>query len=634
MSAIYAVFSNKQRVELTVKQMRQASDYWQPDNTSYWFSETNDAGLGKGLLLNTRDSTHDGAYYWREKKLAITANARLDNRAVLMEMLSLDKKSHVFTDSQIILHAYYAWGNECVQHLKGDFVFIILNELEDSVFCARDHFGVKTLFYSENPDGLMLTNEHRAFYTSEWCENIPPDQEEVLSHIWSMSPQHFESPNKHIKQLPPAHILEYSKKNGLIVRRYWRLTPKNDWQDLSDEALLNKFKELFSQAVSRRLDSQFPIGTELSEGLDSNAVTGYAAKLLKSQPLYTFSFDCIHPVSDQQGEWSRTYRDILDMIDMHNNLIPIWQQEQAFNRYAYINKGNNTLFRHLGGVFPFVGGRFIRSHLAGQQGIRVLLSGWGGDHCVTSYGDQYAYDLLRNMKLFQLLQLLTTQYERGRYSNPTLALVRVLIKGLIPKRILASCSTLTALLQKDVRVENHFLHSKWSYIYAQRAQRKRSDSFKTTVQDKEQYEIYELGLTNILTQSELYGRMSRLEYRFPMLDIDLVEFCHSLPARIKIHNAIERYPIRYILNNYTTEKIRWRIKSDAIYPKTYRERNLFRYKHELSDRLQQSELAKSLCNISKIQKCLDSLNPFYVRALDYLINTEKFYFSSVRKQLD
>ena len=79
-------------------------------------------------------------------------------------------------------------------------------------------------------------------------------------------------------------------------------------------------------------------------------------------------------------------------------------------------------------------------------------------------------------------------------------------------------------------------------------------------------ELFEIGLEQRLIESELSARMYRMEFRYPMLDIPLVEFAYNLPSHLKIYRGIERYSFRYILEGITTERIRWRLKADVNHP--------------------------------------------------------------------
>jgi asparagine synthase (glutamine-hydrolysing) len=569
MSAIFACWNHQKKpIKTCLQNMLCTSDYWNPDKKTNWLSDESVVGLAKAQLINTKNSLKDAVYHDKSARLTITANARIDNKLELIKQLfPCEQTPDIQSDSHLILECYKKWGRDCASFLRGDFVFIIWDEAQQKMFCARDHFGIKVLFYSKNEQGIMLSNEHNSFFNSKWCDPANIDEKWLVENIWNLGPLNFDSPNPNIQILPPAHTLEIDSE-GLRIESFWRLQQKNDWQHLDDEELIIEFKKRFQQAVLSRLDSEFPIGAELSEGLDSNGIAGYAAKHLKPDVIYTFSYDCEAIDSNNRHIWEHTYKDIQGMLNMHNNLQPVWQSDTLEYKEKNLDSARQSFYQNFGVVIP-VQDNFLRCLLAQQRGVQVILSGWGGDHCVTCPGDEYANELFQKGRLIKLYRLLKSKFKRGRGNRPIFGLLTTAL-GHFPPMLhlyqkLRQQSLQYMLLQ---RAKSHYLSELWIEKlkldeklkhFALQYQRK-------TVQQHEVRELFELGLTNRLTSSELMGRQYRIEYRFPMLDLDLVEFAHSLPSRLKIHQGIERYPFRRLLEGITTERIQWRRKADVSHP--------------------------------------------------------------------
>ncbi len=629
MSSVHACISDNVSIDATLDAMLHASRYWAPDEESQWCKER--VGLAKSHLYNTQRSRFDHVHYDPGMGLAITANARIDNRREIISSLALTEgDTQIATDSQLIMRAYAKWKNDCVKFLRGDFVFIIWDENRQKIFCARDHFGVKVLFYSHKPEGLMITNEHRAFFTSQWSDAHEIDEDWLIKALWSVVvPQQFDSPNPDIQVLPPAHTLEFSEE-GLKITRYWQLTRKTDWQHLIDEELIDELKHRFEHAVEARLDSEYPLGSELSEGIDSNGVAGFAAKILGDKSLYTFSYDCIALDNENKHVWEETYADITEMHALHKNIKPVWQKQKSDNKYLHLQQQKSDFYSHFGGVVPLYGKGFLRSRLAQKQGIRTMLSGWGGDHCVTSYGDQYCDELFYQNRFTQLYQLLKAKNQRGRGRRPLVALAELALKNWTPT-IHSQTKKARSGLDKTLRRRNkyHFLEKQWR---KDKNLNKLFDEFKKndqckSIQRKEILELFERGLTKNLIEAELTARMAKVEYRFPMLDVALVEFAHSLPGHLKIKYGIERYAFRQILTGITTKRIQWRIKSDVSSPKINRKKELSSLSNFLAKRLNKSILVKRFSSETRMEKCLERLEPGLIRSLELLVNAEDCYYA-------
>ena len=636
MSSIHACLLEKKHIQGTLSDMLLASSYWKPDTQTQWSDERQSVGLAKARLYNTKRSKQDNVHYEAALGCVITANARIDNRKAIAKKLgySADDKP-IDTDAKLILYAYAKWGSDCVKYFRGDFTFIIWDINNKKYFCARDHFGVKVLFYSINENGVMLTNEHNAFFTSGWCDKKEIDERWLVDAMWGLVPQPFDSPNPDIRVLPPAHTLEIDSR-GMRLNRYWVLKPKTTWQNLSDEQHIDELKRRFEKAVIDRLDTEFPIGTELSEGLDSNGIAGFAAKHLQNKTLHTFSYDCVDLNEKNKEIWSATYAEIEEMLNMHRNIKPVWQNKKESDcqldslsdKREWVNRYLSEFYQAFGGVIPFYAKGGVRSRLAQKKNIRVLLSGFGGDHCVSSYGDCYVDELLRQGKLHTLYQILNIQHKRRRGSRPIKALLALLLKNLSPGLMLQikkQRKGLDGVLNN--RAKHHLLEDTWKRKYRlnPRLHTFMLRSIGRSVREKEAFDLLDKNMSKNLTEAELTGRMSRLEYRFPMLDVDLVEFTHSLPSHLKIKNGIERYAFRQILKSVTTERIRLRTKADVNTPKWNRIEDLRQQRKILSEKLRNREIIKRFSSERKLNDCLNPIDLGIVRRLEFLIHVEDFY---------
>ena len=177
------------------------------------------------------------------------------------------------------------------------------------------------------------------------------------------------------------------------------------------------------------------------------------------------------------------------------------------------------------------------------------------------------------------------------------------------------------------RSKVHFLHPKWvsRFRLDSRLTNFLKDYYRPTVRQHEIRELFEIGLTNRLTHSELTARGKRYEYRFPMIDVDLVEFAHSLPSRLKIHQGIERYPFRRVLEGFTTPRIQWRIKSDVAHPNIYWLTMGDALKNQLAEELTQSHLMRHYGSKNWAEEFIDEVDPIILRSACLMLDIEKYY---------
>jgi len=599
MSTIHCCFQPKAPLrEDIMSGMLKASDYWKPDAVSQAHNRNNTCHLAKANLFNTALSKEDNVYTDSQTGSMITANARIDNREQLLQQL--EPKNHKIPDGELILLAYLKWGRACLKYLLGDFAFIIWDNVNQKVFCARDHFGVKLLLYSPKDKGIMISNEPNAFFTSGWLQREIKESW-LVTQLWNLGSEPVATAYEGVEVVPAGHFME-TDAGGIVTEPYWKLTDDAQWKNISDDDLLSELKHRFRHAVEVRLESDYPLACELSEGLDSNGIAGYAAKIRLNEIIYTLSYECTELTDETRPVWEKTYEDIFEMLDMHDHLQPVWTQEQI------PREDKTNLIKNTGGTFALRGAWLWHCRLAHQKDARVLLAGWGGDHCVSTYGDFYESELFNAFKWRKVHQLFNDKHKRGRGGTPCKAWIHLVIKHLAPQ-----------LGRWYARKRGGLEHALWQrsqysllkdeYIKHYRLLpqlRAFTDGYRRYYSTKAHHrrELFDIGVEKRLIDSELSARMFRAEFRYPMLDVPLVEFAYNLPSHLKIYKGIERYAFRKILEGVTTGRIQWRLKADVDHPNKERLLLSEQEKQEVQDLLY-TPLLQKYCHT----KTLDLQDP-------------------------
>lgn len=252
-----------------------------PDRQACWRDGM--AALGvRVMALLPEDRFDRQPWVERDGTLVMVADARIDNRDELARVLGLGANSlRSMSDSEMLLATYERWGTGGFDRIVGEFTFAAWDARERRLCCARSHLGGSPLYYHRS--------QHRfAFASTAGALLALPDTPRVLNErrlacalaLLPGEPQ--ESFYRDISCLPPGHCLSV-EQGRVSVERYWRLDIERRIRLPSDADYVEAFRETFQQAVAARLRSIYPIGSDLSSGCDSSAVTATAAHLLAAE---------------------------------------------------------------------------------------------------------------------------------------------------------------------------------------------------------------------------------------------------------------------------------------------------------------------------------------------------------------
>ncbi len=224
----------------------------------------------------------------------IVYNGQIYNTKELKEtLLEHDFTINSHSDTEILLKSYIYYGKDVVNHLNGIFAFAVWDTSKNELFLARDHFGVKPLFYTVLNDTLVFGSEIKALFKYPGVEKIVDRQ--GISELFGIGPAHTPGSTvfKNIYEIRPAHFAVFNT-SGLHVKRYWKLHSKEHKDSFGQTC--EHLKYLLNDAITRQLVSDMPLCTFLSGGLDSSIITKFASDYYKAQglpPLDTYSIDYV-----------------------------------------------------------------------------------------------------------------------------------------------------------------------------------------------------------------------------------------------------------------------------------------------------------------------------------------------------
>jgi asparagine synthase (glutamine-hydrolysing) len=304
----------------------------------------------------------------------IVYNGEIYNYIELRE--DLKKKGHNFhtsSDTEVILHMFVEYGSDFVNLLNGMFAFIIFDKNKNTLFIARDHFGIKPLYWYHDDNLIAFGSEIKALLAHPDI-NAETDNDNLYEYLTFQFIIGEGTMFKNIFKILPGHFLCLDLKTWAIQQvKYWEPNFKID-QFHTEEYFIVELQKILDETVSQQLRSDVPIGTYLSGGLDSSLVTILASKFL-NQPIKSFS-----GAFKEGPEFNELQYAQIAANSAKAELFEVFPTEQEFIDLL------PKLIYHLDepvagpGLFP----QFIVSKLASQH-VKVILGGQGGDEIFGGY---------------------------------------------------------------------------------------------------------------------------------------------------------------------------------------------------------------------------------------------------------
>ena len=579
-----------------MKKMNEKLSHRGPDGSAIWCDGP--MGLGHQMLWTTQESLHEKLPL-EENNLVITADARIDNRDELSKELGLRDEEDV-SDSYFILKSYEIWGEECPDKLRGDFAFAIWDKAQEKLFCARDHMGVKPFYYYLDDDMFVFSTEIKAFFT---IDAIPQElnEKKVALYLVNLRDQKFTF-YKDIFSLIGANSLTVDK-NKQIMRKYWELNPNSQIIMDTDEDYINAFNEIFGEAVQCRLRSAYPVGFELSGGLDSSSVVCMAKKIFNEK-------------KDSYSNNLKTFSIIYDGFPEGDERHYI---EKVVNKSGiephFITAGNQSLFLKMENILWYLEQPFFTPFMSyiwdfyqkmQKNNIRVILGGAGGDE-VLDVGNYYINNYLRSFKLKSLIK--TTFNVLKHYDlYQQKFLLKMFISTLIPKFIKnkiisqnkeSNFFPFANILNKD------FLNRNGGYEYLKNIYNDYYGEFLTnrTTKTFQKFNINSLAHNKYAPISSASISGFSIEHRYPYLDKRLLEFCFAIPTEIKARYGWDKYILRIAMENILPPQIQWRTDKGRTDQVLYK--NFLLYDKKRLDNLIYNEnpIIRNLVDLETVKEC-------------------------------
>ncbi|TDB64050.1 asparagine synthase-related protein [Arundinibacter roseus] len=534
------------------------------------------------LHLNvTFESFNEAQPLTNDAGITLVADARIDNRKELIEALGLAEKDGI-PDSELVLAAYQKWSTDCVQHLIGDFAFVVWDSGTQTLFCARDHSGIRPLFYHFVPGKYFLfASEIKALWAFGNLDKAP-DEQRIATYLchWGQFPIYQRNTFfKDVLSLPPAHSLRVDKKD-VEEKMYWEINPSKYAFQTSEE-YLTAFREIFLEAVHCRIRTPFQVSSFLSGGLDSSSVAAVAATKLHAEGRILDTY-----YLDTELEETSEKEFVASFLELHS----VEHAEIKADKSFYDDLAAIARLTDMPEMFSITYSHF-KPLLKEVNSVksRVLLTGSDGD-TVVGYGMECIDEAIQKKDWKTAAQLLSKSHNKQdyqekfgkvkgekKYQKGTLGvvwrklrknhnvpvslvlLVKVLLlefnfSPLVISRLLAE----NALQKKDQSGENQeFMLKKSLWSKCLPFMKEATESNPTTKLLIKKGMLYQM-MSEIEEQYDVLGAAYQIQMCHPFFDKRLIELCLFIPTELKFYEGFGRGPLRFAMKEFLPKKILFR----------------------------------------------------------------------------
>ena len=516
-----------------IKKMTDILERRGPDSEGIYESENVLLGHRRLIVVDPEGGEQPMIKIINGNKYVLVYNGELYNTEELRK--SLLEEGYFFdsySDTEVLLMSYIAWGVNCIKKFNGIFAFAIYDEEKEQVFLARDQMGVKPLFYSINNKNIIFASEIKAILANPMVK--AQIDREGITELFALGPAVVpgKAIYKNILEIAPANCLLISKEN-IKVWEYWKVTLQENKETVEEAA--EHVRLLLFDAIKRQLVGDVPICTFLSGGLDSSAISAIAAEEFRNRGkiLNTYSIDykdnekyfkssLFQPTSDKY--WAFRMAEFIK--SNHKNVV-------LNHKDLVLALKESTLARDLPGMAD-VDSSLLLFCKEIRKNFVVSLSGECADEIFGGY-PWYTNEEMLNAKTFPW--------------SRAVGMRKSILNEKIKKFNIEECAEYEYLktLKEVPHLEN---------------------------EDKRNYRMKEMFylnlkwfMVNLLNRKDRCSMYNSLEVRVPFADIRIVEYAFNLPVEIKLLHGREKGILRKALEGILPKDIVYRKKSP--YPKTH-----------------------------------------------------------------
>ena len=505
-----------------IKRMTDVITHRGPDSSGVFAGDGVTMGFRRLSIIDV-GNTGDQPIYNEDRTLVLTFNGEIYNYQDLRkELLEKGHKFYTNTDSEVLVHGFEEWKEGLLNRLRGMFGFAIWNTVDNSLFLARDYFGIKPLHYTQVGDSFVYGSEIKSIL------EFPGFQKKFNRHALDnyISFEYAPPPETFFENvfcLMPAHYLWY-KDGKVTTTRYWE--PKFDADEsMTEEQAVDAIEKVFEESVAAHKISDVEVGCFLSSGVDSSYVSTY----FKGQKTFTVGFD--YGEKYNEIDWAKGLSKEVG-LEHHYKVISTEEYWDSIRKVQY------HMDQPLADASCIA--LYFVSKIASEY-VKVVLSGEGADELFGGYNIYHEPDDLAGYKKLPL-------FLRKAFAAIAKALPfrfrgkSFLIRGAQPieESFIGNCSMFT------MEEKRKLLREGMPCTRPQELTR----PFYDRVQGKDdvtkmQYLDINVWLAgDILLKADRMSMANSLELRVPFLDKEVFKVASRLPRRLRVNSENTKYAMR------------------------------------------------------------------------------------------
>lgn len=547
------------------------------DDEGVWTSPPIDAagrnvGLGhRRLAIIDISSAGHQPMFTPDGRFVLTFNGEIYNYRELREQLK--SRGHTFltdTDTEVLLTAFAEWGTECLPRLNGMFAFAVYDTKERMLTLARDHVGIKPLYYSvvpaarDQPESFVFASEIKAILATGLLQRAidPAALNQYLTFLWTPDPHTL---FRGIQKLPPAHFLTV-KDNQVSTHEWWDVSYDNIEEGRSEEWWREQVLETLDRVVDLEMVADVPLGSFLSGGIDSSGIVAMMKNHSNGRRVstYTIGFkpeDLRYDIIADDVSWARKANAVLNTDNHEIMLAP--DVAELLPKLVY----------HLDE--PTADPAIIASYLvsrAARETLTVLLSGVGGDEVFAGYPRLLA------MKIAQALEPIPNFVRR-----PGLKMIAAAMPGGRPGKFTGPLRNAKKFSRSAaLDFEERYLGYGTYFDDAAKAQLYTSDLAAATrgadayaehrryfARQKHADPLNRLLYVDLktflpclnLTYTDKTSMAANLEVRVPFLNREMIDLTARMPPDLKLRGLKRKYILKRALEKVLPRDLVWRKKA-------------------------------------------------------------------------
>ncbi len=548
--------------QVTLKKILNSIDHRGPDDKGIYEDFDNKIGLVQARLsIQDLSSSGHQPMISEDGQIVLVFNGEIYNfRELRSELITKGIKFNGLSDTEVLLSLYILEGQQMLSKLNGIFAFAIWDKRNKSIFLARDNFGVKPLYYFSIENNFFFASEMKALVPL--VKNIKEINFKALqNYLTYLYCPGKGTPIHSINKLLPGEALIIN--NGKI-KKSWRWYRPPVFFEKSKTKMEQKFaiegvRKHLRNAVARQMVADVPVGAFLSGGLDSSALVSFAREQNKDISCFVIEAEG----GQEKGNSDDVYyaRKVAKHLNVNLDVVKINSKKMANDLEVMIKILDEPI-----ADFSALNVLYI-SQLARQQGIKVLLSGIGGDDVFAGYRrhqammNEYWWSWLPN-KLRNILKIASSKLNQNNTFNRRLSKLFSGANLNGDERLINYFSwiqrdDLKKLYSKDLSYSLRLSNPNLEMLSFLKELPKSTKKLDRMLALEQQFFLADHNLLYADRMSMANG----LEVRVPFLDKELVEFAHNIPDNLKQRGIQGKWILKKSMEGILPNEVIYRAKT-------------------------------------------------------------------------